>query len=508
MGYPLLIAPVYLFVQQPAQVYVGVHVINALVSAAAFPLLYLLGRRLFQTGRGWTAAVGFALGTLPSLVFYGEFALTDVLLPVLLLLLLLCVHEMAAGSRKVVAGVAAGVVAGYAANTHVRGLVLLVILVAVVLLGTWRGWFTRWSAIATGVGAGATYLAGYAINAWLERRLFPGTGAFQPNDRVFARLTSPSGAFRVLADGLGQIWYLCASTYGLAAIGLAIAVVVLVRREGPLATRIVLGTALASNLGIAFATATAIPDEGRISNHFYGRYVALFGGFWALVALITLARTVARRAYRLAGLAVAILVGSLGVAWLYSRHLWPREAFVSFDAPEISFLSHDYRHAHLLWITGLTIVGIAGFAFVLSGRPRLLLSGRTIPRSHRTVPILLLCALTLVNLEAMRSITNWIPAGSVTMQYQPGPAELIRDAHIPPGSSIVEAANVPWKINQRHQREVYWERLAPFDPTGAPAGAPTYAVSLGSWKGTDFGYSIDHIFTDPDKTVWVVWHRQ
>ncbi len=128
MGYPLLLAPVYLFVQEPVKVYLGVHIVNAVLMAANFPLLYVLGRRLFNTSRVWTAVAAFVLALLPRLVYFGDFALTDVLLPGLLMVLLLAVHEMLTGNRRLVAGVVAGVAAGYAANTRVRGLVMLVAL--------------------------------------------------------------------------------------------------------------------------------------------------------------------------------------------------------------------------------------------------------------------------------------------------------------------------------------------------------------------------------------------
>jgi hypothetical protein len=507
MGYPLLLAPVYWFVQQPVHVYMGIHVVNALISAANFPLLYVLGRRLFDTSRGWTAAVAFALSTLPTLVFFSEFALTDVVLPVMLLLLLVAVHEMVTGRRKILAGLGAGVVAGYAANTHVRGLVMLVLLVVLIGVGLWRRWFTVWSAVATGVGAALSYGVGFLVNRWLESQLFPGTGAFQPDDRVVGRITSFSGAIRVLGDGLGQIWYLCSATYGLAAIGIAMTIIMLIRRQGPLATRIVLGLSLATMLGIALATATGIPDEGRINNHFYGRYVSLYAGVWTLVAVIGLTRATARRAIATVGLAILVVLGTVGVTWLYSRGLWSKEVFVSFDAPELSFLSHDYHHLHVLWMTAMAIAGIIGFAVVLSGRLIIQVWGHTVLSGTRRTAIVLLCLVTLVNLVAMRSITNWVARGSQYAQYHPGPAQLVRDGHVPPGSSIVEADNVPWRINQRHQREVYWEQLHQFNYSGGPSGDPKYVISLSTWDGYNYGYVVDRVFTDPDKTTWMVWQH-
>jgi hypothetical protein len=505
MGYPLLLAPIYLVVQTPIRVYAAVHVVNALIMATSFPLLYLLGRRLFDTGRAFTAAVAFVLAALPSLVFFGEFALTEVVLAEMLLMLLLAVHSMLTGRHPAVAGAAAGLIAGYAANTHVRGLVMLVVLAGLVLIAVWRRWIGRATAIATAAAAAVAYLAGYLVNRWLEGQLFPGPGAFTPDSRVFDRLTTLSGLFRVLADGFGQIWYLCTSTYGLAALGLAAAIMALARRETALATRIVLGSALVMNLGIAFATAAGIPDENRVNNHIYGRYVSLFAGLWCLVAIIALSRASVRRAAELVAAATAIEWGTLGLVWLHAHQLMAHEEFNSFDAAELSFLSRDYRHLHLVAMTELSIVLMLAWAAGLTG-------WRALRSPHaavygRRIAIAALTALLLLNLAATSSMTHSIAFYSSRVQYQPGPDELVRDARVQPGSSIAEASNIPWAINQRHQREVYWAPLPSFNPDGAPPGYPTYAVALAGWPGARYGYTIDHIYPDAAHVTWIVWQH-
>jgi hypothetical protein len=510
MGYPLVVAPVYVIVQQPDHVYAGVHIINALLTAANFPLLYVLGRRLFHTGRGWTAAVAFAAAALPSIVFYSEYALTDALLPVLLLGFLLAVHMMLSGGRRAVAGAVAGAIAGYAANTHVRGLVLLMLLGAVVLIGRWRRWLSWSTAVAAAVSAVVVYGLGYLLDGWLETQLFPGSAAYQPGGRIIGRLTTPAGLFRVVADGLGQIWYLCTSTYGLAGLGLAAVVVALLRREGSRDTRVVLGLALAANLGIAFATATGIPDEGRINNHFYGRYVALFAGLWTMVAIISLARARWRRSAGYVAGAVAIELGTLAVVWLYAHQRFRTEVYVGVDAPELGFLSHDYKHMHLRSMTLLAIAFMVLFAALFTAATPSLTRTRTRRRGtgRALAATAGLVGLLSLNLIAMRSITNWISIPFQQRQYQPGPAQLVRDAHVPVGSSVALAANVPWKINQRQQREVYWAPMTPFAATGGPAGAPTYVVSLASWPGDQYGYQARYTFQDPDATRWTVWQRR
>ena len=67
-GYPLLIAPVFWFTENPVTAYHAVLMINAAISAAVMPLAYLAGRRL---GLGRTAAYATAMVTalLPAGLF-------------------------------------------------------------------------------------------------------------------------------------------------------------------------------------------------------------------------------------------------------------------------------------------------------------------------------------------------------------------------------------------------------------------------------------------------------
>ena len=76
IGYPLVLTPAYWLAEQPVHVYQIVHVINALLMAATFPLIYLFARRLFELSRTWSAGLAFVLATLPSMVFFGQFVRT------------------------------------------------------------------------------------------------------------------------------------------------------------------------------------------------------------------------------------------------------------------------------------------------------------------------------------------------------------------------------------------------------------------------------------------------
>jgi hypothetical protein len=520
IGYPLFLAPIHWFVTDPIQVYRGVHVVNATLMGLIFPLIYVLARRLFDLARWPALGIAFVLATLPSAVFFSQFALTDALLPALVLTQLVAVYGMVARSGAVAAayGALAGAVAGYAANTHVRGLVMLVVLGIVVLIGLLRRWL-RWpTAVATGVAAAVVGLAGTAGNAWLQHRMFP-DGPFAVNERIFDRLTSFDGALGVIIDAGGQIWHLCSSTWGLGAFGLVGAALALVRREWPRPTRIVLGTALGITIGIALATATGIPyeTEKRINNHIYGRYVAIFAAFWVLVAVVSLLRSDRRRAKQLLLGSAALVAATLGAVVVYWHDEMRNGSYVNFDSPELSFLALNFRSLPYYWVN-VTVLGLLVFWTILLTRWRTGAQRRTHwweGRNGTLFPIwLTMVGLALVNVVAMVAITDKISRNWEIRDYYASIPLLQRDAGVHPGDSIVQATSVSWYLVLRHQEEVYWERLPTFDPTvGAPPGRPKWVIaSTGThkqtdWPGTKYGYTEILQFRDSTSGICVVWRR-
>ncbi len=242
----------------------------------------------------------------------------------------------------------------YAANTHVRGLVMLVVLAGIVALGLFRRWLSWPTVIVTTVATTITYLGGLFANRWLEDRMFT-DGSFAVENRVFDRLTSLPGIVGVTVDAAGQIWHLCTSTWGLAGVGLAAAVLALVGRQGPRARRIVLGAALAMTVGIAGATATGIrtrPNSGSTTTCTAGTSPS-WPRSWVLVGVASLLRANLRRAVALAVAAGGFAALTIaGVAFYWGD--WMRKgAYVNFDSPELSFLMNDWTRLQYFRVTGV-----------------------------------------------------------------------------------------------------------------------------------------------------------
>lgn len=512
IGYPLTLVPAYLFADRIETAYQIVHVINALLLSLTFPLIYLFARRMFGLERRWAAGIAFVLAALPSMVFFGQFALTDALLPVLVMTILYCVHQVFAttGRRVMWYAAGAGAVAAYAANTHVRGLVMLVILGAVVALGGWRRWISWRVLPAVAAPAIVVYFLGVLANGWLERRLFT-AGAYTPDTRIVDRLTSLKGIALVLCNAAGQIWHLGTSTWGLGAIGLAAAGWAIYKRQGARPTRIVLGMAMAITASIALATAAGTPIEGRVNNHMYGRYVAMFAAFWVLVGVVALIRSTRREARWLAAGGSGIVLLSIAAVLAYAGRRMTHEGFVNFDAPELAFLTNDYKWGRngvnmirLLQVSGYSVILMFAFAYLIRG--------------WRRSTVVTLAATLVVNLVAMVAITVNISAAWVDEQYNQVIQQLQRDAGIQPGDTVVEDPTIGWFVNVRHQHEVYWSALPAFDPFGPEPTAkyviarsvdPRYPkrIDVYIWDGTQHGYSPVITGHEGGNGNWTVWRR-
>ncbi|MFD9949339.1 hypothetical protein ACFWYW_40440 [Nonomuraea sp. NPDC059023] len=348
-GYPLLLAPLYWLSTDPATVYRLVAGLGAVASASAFPLAYLVLRRL-ALGRRAALALAFVAGLAPSLLVFAGLALVDAVLPTLVLGWLVAFHDLvtrgavagqtvtrgAVAGRVVVPGVVAGSLSGLAMAMHMRGAILF----GVFVVGVLGVLVARRVSLRAGLWAlGAAAVAGGAgmlVNARLKAALYP-SGIKDLSGLALERMTSLEGQARSLAGAAGQLWYLVTATWGMAGVGIVAALVVLVRGGSPY--RVTAGAALALTLGIAYASSAALPDEHRVGNYAYGRYLACVAVAWTLVGLATLLRSRRRAALAGASSAAGLLALSGGLAAWYAGDRLTRYHYIAFDFPETAFLS-------------------------------------------------------------------------------------------------------------------------------------------------------------------------
>ncbi|MBT2213835.1 hypothetical protein [Actinomadura sp. NEAU-AAG7] len=447
-GYPLLLMPAYWLADDPVTVYRCALVINALVSAAMLPLAYLLLRALRVRPR-WSYVFGHVTALLPGVVFYSEFVLTDAVLPVVLLGWLLLVHAWLKApytkgerpSRRVALyGVGASLLVAFAYTSHTRGAIFLVVhgaLLAVAVACRWRHW--RGAALAALV-AGAGTAAGTVLNHSLLPHLYP-DGDNNLGGNLARRLTTSGGLGWTLSLGTGQVWYQCVATGGLAAVGLAAVGFAAARRGTPGRLRALALAILAIVAGIAFATSGALPDEYRVGNYVYGRYLACVTPILFAVGVAVLLRASRRTLLSAVAAAVAVTVLAASVVRWYAGDRLARYTFTRYDFPETSFLTWDWS-SFRLWdatLAGLVLLGLA----VLTTLTR-----------RRWGPLVLAGLLATVALAMSYTATDRIARPSVrsTTAY----TDIRGSADLEHTRSIALDWNVPWTVRLSHYYWAWW----------------------------------------------------
>ncbi|MBB5779683.1 hypothetical protein [Nonomuraea jabiensis] len=469
-GYPLLLVPIFWLTSDPVLAYRLVAGAGSMAAASAYPLAYLLLRRM-GLGRRAALITAFVAALSPALVVFSGLALTDAILPVLVLAWLVALHDLVA-YRSARAGAVAGALAAFAMATHLRGSVVLAVCVLVVVV-VWAGR----RAVAPGRGraagpvvaalasAAVVAVAGKALNGALGAALYPG-GPRDLSGLLVSRLTSLEGQAWALSGAAGQLWYLVAGTWGLAGVGLAGAAATLVRRSAPYAHRVLAGALLLTTLGIAYASSAALPDEHRVGNYVYGRYLACVAVAWTLAGLIVLVKGGRLAVVRHALAAAGLLALTGGVAAWYAGDRLERYAFIAFDFPEVIFLTGENDALDLVAASVPALVLLAcltGAAFLTARRGRLLVVG----------------VLALIDIAFTAGQAPARPSGGP--DWLPAP---------PPGRVAVDR-RVKWNIWVPLAYRVSWTRIE-FYNGRPPSGACTAVVPYGTapppgWAATGLG---------------------
>ncbi|MFC0036772.1 hypothetical protein [Actinomadura rayongensis] len=467
-GYPLLLAPAFWLAHRPDTVYEIMLVINALVSALMLPLGYLLLRRLGLTRRR-AYVFGHVMAVLPAVLFFSEFALTDAVLPVVTLGWLLCVHSWLTGTGSVRAAslqaAGASALAAYAYACHTRGVLLLAAQGALLLAALALRW-RPWRAQAAGLAALAAVTgAGMAMNARLLPVLYP-HGDNKLGHNLAVRLTSPDGWGWTLGLATGQLWCQLAITGGMAGLGLLAIGRVAVRRRTPGPLRAVALALLAIVAGVAVATSAALPDEHRIGNYVYARYLAMVLPILFAVGVATLLRKPRRSLLWPAATTALALVGTAVVVDRFAGDRLSTYDYQPYDFPETSLLTWNWTEFRL-WpatVAGLALLGLA----LLASRPR---------RSGPALVAALYAALGLA------IVTTALDRISGPLNRQSVAVSDLR-AVVPRGQhpSVAIDWSIPWDVRLPLGYRVWWTDMTGYAGWNSPP--PTnVGVVFAVWDG-------------------------
>ena len=515
-GYPLLITPVYWFTSSPTTVYHAVLLINAAVSAAVMPLGYLVCRRL---GLGRPAAYGVATvaALLPAGFFYSEYAIADAIFPVVTLAWLLATHSWLAATTpraRYTAAIGAAVLSGYAYAVHSRGLVLLAGFAAVVVFVAWRRPAARGSVAAAVLTVVVTTGAGWALDRHLAAVLYP-EGNRSLTGQLISTLESFYGSIHVAELAGGQLWRLVLDSWGIAGIGLVVAVAVAVRgglsgssalagteRRGvPTDLRVMAALSVVITVLIACASTAALGPHQSLT-WASGRYLDGMTVTFFLVGGVVLLRAAPRPILAFAACVAGLTVVDAVTVSVYAGTSLPTGPGKTFNDGVPGVLTQDWNQASVLVATAVALALL--LLWVLFA---------LLARRMRVLTCVLGAAVAAVSLVAVAQLTAHGSQVDNAWAKAAGIREMAAAGGLKPGEQIAIASNVSGVLRVAQAFEVSSTQVQPFNPfcQPPPAGVtvidadwPTGQPARASWPEAPAGW---RVVASNRLGSWVVWRR-
>jgi hypothetical protein len=394
IGYPLLIAPVFALVGNPASIYRIVLLINCVMVASMAGVLFLLVRRVVGASRSAALAASAIACAYPALSVQSGIAWAEVTSMLGVAVFVLTAWRLLQRpSQSTMLSNAA--IAVFLSLVHNRFLAIPFLCLATLAAIAVTRRDLRLPALLTVAAVTVGWLLGEGLQAAVQRSRWDSATAHSGAFSVHAVLQSiPIDLFRAVT---GQVWYLLVGTAGLVLLGLAALIrgFLLQPRDsgspscqrplsGPLMLSYVL-LALSSVVAISsvFAAAgyTQLPSAPRLDQIAYGRYndavvptlVALALG----ALLVGLPRRGNTKLLAISALAT-FAAGSLLVALRPHVTMLPsvNPAKVPSIFPWIANgRGHLYSQSSVVWVTIVATGVIAVLALLVSTRPRLACAG-------------------------------------------------------------------------------------------------------------------------------------
>ena len=521
-GYPLLITPVFWFTSNPVTVYHAVLAVNAAVSAAVMPLAYVACRRL-GLSRLLAYIVAAVTALLPAGVFYGEYAMTDAIYPVLVLAWLLAVHSwLTARSTRGRYAAAAGsaLLAGYGYAVHSRGVVIVAAYVAVGLVIAWRRLAPRGTVAAAALALAAAGGASWLLDRYLSSTMYP-EGTRDLTAQMRTTLHSVHGAINVFEMAAGQMWRLVLDSWGLAGLGLIAALAAVFHRGTRAELRIMAALGVAVTVVTAVTVPAALPPD-QSQTWASGRYLDGMIVVFFMIGIVVLLRARARTILGCAAGAAALTVLAAIIVAVYAGSSLPTGSFTyGFNFAEPAVLTQDWNRASV-WVATAVALGLLAI-WVLVALAARRWSDVTLGGVVRVSGLLRVAGavgLAAVSLLAVTQMTSHISQPAAAAQA-PDTTGFVTASGLKPGDKIAVAFNpgtapgpteVGYELWAPQAFEVWWTELEFFDitqpvPAGVnvvEAGWPTGQSAQASWPRAPAGW---HIVASSPSGGWVTWRK-
>ena len=364
IAYPLFLAPVMALFADPGSQWAGVRVVNAMLLASVFPLLFAVLHQVAGIPRRRAMAAAFVGAVIPATVAAGISGIAEnlvlPLVPATVLTMWWMLDEQRSSRTRVLVGPATALLY----TTHPRfTLAVPVIGLLLVWVGV-RGTVRPAIASANGAGLAVGVACGMLLNTTVQSARWNDVEHLEGGIHTWIDLLTTTQGLRELAlTATGQAWYLAAGSLGLSLVGVAF----LARRgwvsrhlaaPGP-SRSIVIGATL-TIAATVFVTSVFFfaQNQFRPDHYVYGRHNDSFSPLWIGAAIaFLLGRGVHRRRVVLMACATSfILVSGIALASARDAEVID-DVFSPFAVPAIKRLVDGDQTSAIIRATLLSAIG-------------------------------------------------------------------------------------------------------------------------------------------------------
>ena len=393
-GYSLVLVPVVGLVHDPEVAYRLAIVVNALLAASVFPLLYLLLTRGFDVAPGTAVWPALAGASYPSVTISAGVAIGENLLYPLLVAWLVCLGLLVrARTPATAAGWAAatGLAAAALWLVHARMLVAIGLSAVVIVAVASRRRELRPAAggvLVLAVGLVAAHL----LTVLLEQENYGGRD-FTASLAKLSRLGDPERLALGARNLVAQTWYLLVATLGVVLaflLGDARRSLGRIRHAKAAPRDVLLVLLLLTAVGLLLASALSFGHARRADRMIYGRYAEIAAP--PLVAL-ALSRLVARRPALAPRIVVAVLLALTAAVAVMRLNLDARGAVNTIAVGSFPFRTGDLGPWRLLG-AGVVAASVAWLVLVVSRR------------APERAPLVVITVFTVVTASALQPLLH------------------------------------------------------------------------------------------------------
>jgi hypothetical protein len=365
----------------------------------------------------------------------------------------------------------------------------------------------RRSAVAAAAALALPLGTAYLLNHHLSSVMYP-SGPRSLTGEALIRLHSVHGVVFVLEMAAGQLWRFVLDGWGVAGLGLAAAVFVILQRTARIDARIMAALGAGVTLVTAVTSPAALPPT-QPQAWASGRYLDAMVVAFFLVGAAVLLRSGPRPLVVYAACVVAPTLLAAMVVLAYAGGSVPTSGFgAGFVFGEPAVLTQEWTTARVLLATVVAFGLLAAAVGVALAAARL---GGWWARRGRVV---LLAGLGAVSLVASLQMTSRISQANTPGQERNITA-LVTGTGLKPGQRLAIGTGLSWGTWMPQAYEVWWAPLQFFNATlGVPPPADATVVEVAwpaglpavmSWpQGPGEGWKI--VLADPTDG-WVAWRR-